>query len=115
VVVIDDDDGVREILTLALRAEGYDVRTARNGVEGLAILRAGRADLVLADVRMPEIDGRAFCRSYAQEQDAGPVILLTAVIGGAAAADLPGVVETVSKPFDLEYLLGLVARSVDTP
>ena len=111
-MVIDDDEGVREALGLALVAEGYDVRYANDGRQGLEVLARHPADLVIVDMRMPEVDGGKFCRSYAQDGGASPVILMSARAGRDVASELPGVVETVAKPFDLEYLLDLVARTV---
>jgi DNA-binding NtrC family response regulator len=112
VMVVDDDAGVREALGLALVAEGYDVQYAKDGGEGLALLARRPADLVIVDMRMPEVDGKQFCRTYAQEGGTSPIILMTAMAGRAIATDLPGVVEAVAKPFDLEYLLDLVARMI---
>jgi DNA-binding NtrC family response regulator len=110
VMVIDDDEGVREAIGLALASEGYDVRYARDGREGLEALSGHPADLIIVDMRMPDVDGGNFCRSYAQAGGTSPVILMSARPEHDAAADLPGVVEAVTKPFDLEYLLELVAR-----
>ena len=111
VMVIDDDAGVREIVALALRAEGYEVETAIDGAEGLAALARRPADVVLVDLRMPDVDGAAFCRQYAQARNGGgPVILMTAMAGRPTLSDLPGVIESVAKPFDLDDVLGAVAR-----
>jgi DNA-binding response OmpR family regulator len=112
ILVIDDDEGVREALGLALGAEGYDVQLARDGGDGLELLTRRGADLVIVDMRMPEVDGGDFCRSYAMNGGTSPVILMTARPGQEASADLPGVVEVVAKPFDLEHLLELVARVI---
>jgi DNA-binding NtrC family response regulator len=112
VMVIDDDEGVREALGLALGSEGYDVQYARDGREGLELLARRAADLVIVDMRMPEVDGSDFCRSYSKDGGTSPVILMSARNDQQIAADLPGVVEAVPKPFDLEYLLELVARLV---
>lgn len=111
VMVIDDDPGVREILALALRAEGYDVESAVDGAEGLVALARSRADVVIVDLRMPDVDGAAFCRQYAEGRDGGgPVILMTAMAGRTTPSDLPGVIATVAKPFDLDEVLDAVAR-----
>ena len=111
VVVIDDDAGVREALGLALGSEGYDVQYARDGREGLELLARQPADLIVVDMRMPDVDGADFCRSYAEAGGTSPVILMSAR-AGSDIPDLPGVVEAVTKPFELEYLLELVARLV---
>ena len=109
-MIVDDDQAVREALGLALGSEGYDVQYARDGREGLALLARRSADLIIVDMRMPEVDGGDFCRSYAEGGGTSPVILMSARAGQKIGADLPGVVEAVTKPFDLEYLLELVAR-----
>jgi DNA-binding response OmpR family regulator len=111
-MVIDDDEGVREVLGLALDSEGYDVQYAKDGREGLEVLARSAADLIIVDMRMPDVDGSNFCRSYAEAGGTSPVILMSARTGQEIAGDLPGVVETVTKPFDLEYLLELVARLI---
>ena len=111
-MVIDDDEGVREVLGLALDSEGYEVQFARDGRDGLELLGRRAADLIIVDMRMPEVDGGDFCRSYAKNGGTSPVILMTARAGQEISADLPGVVEAVTKPFDLEYLFELVARLI---
>ena len=112
-MVIDDDPGVREILTLALQTEGYEVVSAADGAEGLDMLARRRADVVIVDMRMPEVDGAKFCRMYAEHGDGGgPVILMTAMAGRPKSADLPGVVQAITKPFDLNEVLDAVARVV---
>ena len=114
-MVIDDDHGVREILSLALSAEGYDVESARDGAEGLAALASRPADVVIVDMRMPELDGGDFCRLYAEQTGGiGRVILMTAM-ARAGTTDFPGVVERIAKPFDLNDVFDIVARVVSTP
>jgi CheY-like chemotaxis protein len=113
IVVIDDDDGIREVLDLTLTAEGYDVETAESGAAGLALLARWRADLVIADLKMPEIDGVEFCRAYARSgEGVRPVILMSAMPAHALDHEVPGVVEFVTKPFDIEPFLELVAGAI---
>ena len=113
VMVIDDDHGVREILSLALSEEGYDVETAMDGAEGLAMLARRAADVVIVDMRMPELDGSDFCRLYADQTDGrGRVILMTAMAGRSVTFDIPGVVEWIAKPFDLDEVLDVIARVI---
>jgi CheY-like chemotaxis protein len=112
-MVIDDDHGVREILTLALDAEGYEVDSAVDGAQGLARLERHPADAVIVDMRMPEVDGSEFCRRYAKHTGgSGRVILMTAMAGRPATTEIPGVVEWIAKPFDLDVVLDAVARVV---
>jgi DNA-binding NtrC family response regulator len=111
VMVIDDDAAVREVLTLALQTEGYEVESARDGAEGLEMLARRSADVVIVDMRMPDVDGARFCRVYA-ERGGSPVILMTAMAGRKTSSDLPGVVQAVTKPFDLDEVLDTVARVI---
>jgi DNA-binding response OmpR family regulator len=113
-MVIDDDHSVREILSLALGEEGYAVDSAADGAEGLALLARRPADVVIVDMRMPELDGATFCRLYAkQTAGKGRVILMTAMPGRSVTPDMPGVVEWIAKPFDLDEALEVVARIVN--
>lgn len=117
IVVIDDDDALREIISLALTAEGYVVSTARNGAEGLELLAQHETDGVIVDMKMPIMDGAEFCRTYAQRVDRpAPVIVLTAA-PAASSEDfqVPGAAATIAKPFDLDALLEAVARLVGRP
>ncbi len=61
-LVIEDDDAVREFLVALFEDEGYDVRCARQGAEGLVSMCANRPDAIILDVRMPVMDGWAFRR-----------------------------------------------------
>ena len=116
VVVIEDDDAIREILQLALSGEGYEVREARNGEEGLALLASDRAELVLVDMKMPVMDGAEFCRQYSlRPEPTAPVIVLTAASQAIEAAALPCVIEAIAKPFELDELLEAVARNARGP
>ncbi len=62
ILVVDDDPDILEALTMILEAKGYQVATARDGVEGLAKLRAENPDLLVLDLLMPKMDGFAVCK-----------------------------------------------------
>jgi CheY-like chemotaxis protein len=84
ILVIDDEVSLVRALARLLQRDGYVVATARNGRHALAALQAQRYDVILCDLRMPELDGRAF---YAQLQQQAPalcqrVIFLTGDTGG---------------------------------
>jgi CheY-like chemotaxis protein len=83
ILLVDDEPAIRRALARLLRRDGYQVETARNGREALVQLRARRYDAIVSDLRMPELDGRAF---YARlRQDYAPlhrrVIFLTGACG----------------------------------
>jgi putative two-component system response regulator len=107
-LVVDDDPGVSGLLLHVLRAEGYDVEVARDGVEALESLRRRRPDLVLLDIDMPRMTGDEVCRRL----KADPATRLVPVIIITAQADLPrrldaweyGADEFLSKPFQTKVV-----------
>ncbi|MGH9133722.1 MAG: response regulator transcription factor [Ilumatobacteraceae bacterium] len=110
VVVVDDDEALRNAVRRALRLEGYDVATAADGADALNQLSTVRADLVVLDVLMPVLDGVTVCRRLRESGDRTPILLLTArdavsdrVTGLDAGAD-----DYLTKPFALEELLARV-------
>jgi DNA-binding response OmpR family regulator len=77
VLLIEDDQAIREGLELALRRQGHNVRTAGTGRDGLALLRHGSADIVVLDVMLPDIDGFEVCRRV-RANGSVPIIMFTA-------------------------------------
>ena len=115
VLVTDDDPSIQGFLAEALADEGYEVRTASNGREALAILREWRPDLILLDLMMPEMDGWAFRVAQRTMPDVSdvPVIVLSATRDLATKARDLEPAQIFSKPFDLEALLGTIERLTD--
>jgi CheY-like chemotaxis protein len=119
VLVVDDDEGIREVLTQCLALEGYTTRSAGDGLEGLARLtEAPRPALVLLDLMMPRLDGVGFlARSAESGWPAGTrVVLMTAkgVVPPQVSGDAR-VAEVLKKPLDLEGLLGVLSRWCPPP
>jgi two-component system, OmpR family, response regulator MprA len=118
ILVVDDEQAVREALDRALRLEGYEVDLAGDGSEALATIAKRPPDAVVLDLMMPQINGLEVCRRLRAAGDRTPVLILTArdgvsdrVTGLDAGAD-----DYVVKPFALEELLArlraLVRRSL---
>lgn len=110
VMVVDDDESLRNAVRRALRLEGYDVDIAVDGADALAHLERLSADVVVLDVLMPVLDGVSLCRRLRAAGDRTPVLILTArdavsdrVVGLDAGAD-----DYLTKPFALEELLARV-------
>ena len=110
VVVVDDDEALRNAVRRALRLEGYDVELAGDGAEALDRLAGLKADLVVLDVLMPVLDGIAVCRRLRESGSRTPILVLTArdavsdrVLGLDAGAD-----DYLTKPFALEELLARI-------
>lgn len=107
VLVVDDDISIQGFLAEALADEGYDVRTAANGREALATLRAWRPSVILLDLMMPDMDGwvfRAEQRAMPAVADV-PVIVLSATRDLTAKARDLEPAQIFAKPFDLDALL----------
>jgi len=118
VLVVDDEPSVLFALSEGLsdRRRGVKVATAASGVEAISLLEAERVDLVLTDLRMPEMDGFELL-AYLRRNFAGlPVIVMTALSGAETADRLDGAVECFTKPFnvpDLKARIGeLLAQRV---
>lgn len=80
ILVVDDDQYLRELYEEILKSEGYEVETAQHGREGLSKLHQGGYDFVLLDVMLPEIDGLGILDDLSQNHPSkpnGPIILLT--------------------------------------
>ena len=110
VLVVDDDDTIRELIAMALVDEGYEVETAVHGKEALDQVGKCALSLILLDMRMPVMDGWEFAQVYHQLPGPhAPIIVLTAGRDAANAAAQIGAAGFLAKPFDLERLLGIVA------
>lgn len=116
ILVIDDERAVRELIADALNIEGHDVHTAENGKEGLDLIGQHRFDLVLCDLRMPEMDGQAL---YEEIQRDFPQVLkrIIFVTAQAHSADYGPFLRTsgipvIEKPFTLSQLRQAVTRMV---
>jgi CheY-like chemotaxis protein len=121
VLVVEDDEDIRESIRLILEEEGYRVLDAPDGVAGLAILQQSLSALVvLVDFRMPRMDGIAMLREVAKHQPLARqhvYVLVTAnydqLPPGCADLIASLAVRTVKKPFDVDVLLSAVAKACD--
>jgi DNA-binding response OmpR family regulator len=109
VVLIEDDEGIREVVDLALATAGHEVHLALNGADALTLVERVSPDVILLDLKMPVIDGREFARQYRERGDGrAPLVLLTAAQDAAGAAASIGADGYLEKPFDVEALLAIV-------
>ena len=104
-LIVDDDPNICDMLKLYFENEGYKIKTANDGVEGLATFKVYNPDLVLLDIMMPKKDGWQVCREI-REISPKPVIMITAkgevfdkVLGLELGAD-----DFIVKPFDMKEL-----------
>jgi DNA-binding response OmpR family regulator len=109
VLVVDDDQPIREFVKQALADEGYDVRTAANGEEALYTLGGLEVHLILLDVRMPGVDGWQVLDELRSAAGAAtPVVVMTALYSGQDRALQSGAQGYLAKPFELQDLLDCV-------
>ena len=117
VLVVDDEPSLTELLSMALRYEGCDVRSAADGATAVRAARDFRPDVVVLDVMLPDIDGLEVLRRLRADSDDVPVLFLTArdsvedrIAGITAGGD-----DYVTKPFSLEEVVarlrGLIRRA----
>src|SRR5438477_556490 len=116
ILVVDDEEPIREIISSMLNAAGYKTRQAASGMEALAILNAtGEFELVLSDLMMAELDGIALLERAKEKYPDMPVIMVTAVhdISVALAAIRNGAYDYLLKPFEREQMLAMVKRALE--
>ncbi|MEX5633530.1 response regulator transcription factor [Parafrankia sp. FMc2] len=116
ILVVDDENTLSELLSMALRYEGWEVRTAPDGREALQVARGFRPDAVVLDMMLPDMDGLDVLRRLRAERPDVPVLFLTArdAVEDRVAGLTAGGDDYVTKPFSLEELVarlrGLLRR-----
>lgn len=113
--VVDDDEAVRESLALLLKLAGYAVETYESATHFLAEARPSPRDCLIADIRMPGMDGLELQQELIRRRCAVPVIIVTGHgdIPLAVQAMKAGAVDFLEKPFAREVLLGAVRRALE--
>jgi DNA-binding NtrC family response regulator len=114
-VVCDDEAAARRGIVRALASQGFDFEECAGGRECLEILAGERPDLVLLDLRMPEMDGRAALEKIVAMSDPPPAIILTAdtSIQTAIEAVEAGAADFVTKPYEIDELRLVVSRTLE--
>lgn len=110
ILVVDDDAAIRDTVSDALVFEGYDVVTASNGEEALAVLDETTPCLILLDMRMPVLDGWGFATQARNRGLDVPIVVVTAARSARNWAEEIGATDYLAKPFDLDSLLAAVER-----
>ena len=116
VLVVDDDEGIREVVALALSSAGYDVLSAPNGAAALELLDASQPAVILLDLLMPKVDGWEFARLYEQRPGPhAPIIVMTAAHAAHTRAAGIKAKAWLTKPFHLDDLLTCVEQHAGEP
>jgi DNA-binding NtrC family response regulator len=101
ILIVDDEQNMVAAMEMLFQGEGYETRTAKHGREALEIARQGeRFDVILSDMRMPDMDGTELLRALHEQAITTPFVLITAygTIENAVEAMKLGAVDVVTKP-----------------
>jgi CheY-like chemotaxis protein len=116
VLVVDDDEGIRELVAMALSSAGYDVMSAPDGAAALELLATSQPAVILLDMLMPKVDGWEFARLYEQRPGPhAPIIVLTAARDAQARAAEIKADAWLAKPFHLDELFACVEHYAMQP
>ncbi|MDP2207934.1 MAG: response regulator [Bacteroidota bacterium] len=112
ILVVDDEDTLRTVLSQELKGEGYEVETAADGLLALDAIKQNKFDLVLLDIKMPNMDGFEVLKYIKQNHKDLKIIMLTgfADLKNAIESKKLGAEDFVSKPYDLVDLLTTIER-----
>ncbi len=115
VLVVDDESGILDTLRILLRNEGFEVMTAQGGKAGLEQIRAGVHDIILSDVRMPQVSGLDILTAAREQDPMTPVILMTAQasLQSAISAVNQGAFYYIQKPFSNDELVAILRRACE--
>lgn len=111
IIVVDDDEAVASVIADFLVEEGYPVVVAHNGLEAMERLATCQPRMILLDMQMPRMDGRAFVAAYRQQPvPHAPIVVMSAAYDLRLLAARIGAEDYIAKPFDLWHMLDLVQR-----
>ncbi len=115
VLVVDDEQSMRQMVAIALRQEGYDVVMAEDGEVASRELQANKVDIVVSDIKMPGLDGIELLRFVREHCPATEVILMTAYTSTESAIEAlrAGAYDYLSKPFEIDELLVTVQHALE--
>ncbi|MEW6049883.1 MAG: response regulator [Candidatus Zixiibacteriota bacterium] len=114
ILVVDDELLIRDLLYDFFSGQGWQIAVAENGEKALEILHDRSVDLVLSDIKMPQMDGLALTAELKQEYPSIPVILMTGFpsVDSAVSALRSRVVDYIIKPFNINQLYKLAEATV---
>src|SRR5947209_466049 len=115
ILVVDDDESLRRVTQLQLQEAGYDVLTAPNGTEALAMIESDTPDLVITDMKMPGMSGLELLDKIRKLYPQTTVLMVTAfgTIQTAVEAMKAGAYDYITKPIDYEELVLVVNRAME--
>ncbi len=113
ILIIDDEENLRHMLSVMLRKQGYVVDAAADGEEALARLNGHAFDYILCDIRMPVMDGREFLRQAISRGITAPIVMMTAygTVDTAVACMQEGAYDFISKPFKRDEIIIVLRKA----
>ncbi|MDO9559929.1 MAG: sigma-54 dependent transcriptional regulator [Syntrophales bacterium] len=116
ILIVDDELNMRLVLQAMLKKEGYEVAAASDGLEALKMLKTGPFDIVVTDLKMPNMDGLGLLDRMIRDYPSTPVIIITAHGTVATAVDAlkKGAFDYISKPFEQEDLKNIIEKAIRT-
>jgi two-component system, chemotaxis family, chemotaxis protein CheY len=114
ILIVEDDESIRDLLRLHLAAAGYEVHVAEDAIAGGYMVLRSPPDLIITDINMPHMDGFEFIAALKADRSlpAIPVIFLTSMEDGDLRGKELGAVGYITKPVRADRLLSLVAQHV---
>lgn len=119
ILVVDDEEQIRKVVSMTLKKGGYDVEEAEDGGKAIEVLNSGAnpmmVDCIICDIRMPRINGTEAIKYFRSQYPSVPIIVLTAYPDFQLATSLlkEGVSDYLVKPVDREKLLAAVRTAMD--
>jgi len=116
ILVVDDEPSMREFLSILLDKNGYATRSAASGAEALALLQQHHFDLIISDIRMPDLSGLALLENIKQQDISIPVVLITAYASpeDAVLAMKNGAYDYITKPFKVDDILSVIKAALES-
>jgi CheY-like chemotaxis protein len=111
ILVIEDDDAIRELISDVLKDAGYSTSDAEDGARALELLATVTFDLITLDSSMPKMDGNKFLEQLVEQVPTIPVIVISALPGQIKPH--PQVKARIAKPFDMEQLLAVIEKYIN--
>lgn len=109
ILIVEDDEDLRDLVKMMLELEGFDVQTAQHGKEALDLVGETMPDLILLDIKMPVMDGWSFAVEFrARHGSSAPIVVMTAAEHAATRAQEIGAKGWISKPFAYDDLVMMV-------
>lgn len=115
ILIVDDEQSYRQLLSLVFEGDGHKIRVGKNGREALEFLNEEPADIIISDVRMPDMDGISLLREAREIMPDIGVVLMTAfaTVDTARDAFILGADDFIQKPFDVEELKLIVKKTLE--